>query len=1091
MDEDLSYEEQTFIERYFATTYLESPILSHAVGAYAASVHSVSWSGDSRATASRVFGRGSPLGSLDFTLALLDLGIRPDDITLAESNDFAYLVRLLHTEDFDDELLLAGDVVNRVASATVSGMRGFDKEFSAEDLRPPRISQRARYWFRRARALEAVIHDVECEGIDGRSRACTARFGNSMIVASPRLVVIVDEGVVPILLSWEHLLSLKDCAKSRFQVFVAASVFYQLPALDGLIEESFEWQERCLHRYNNMGYEIAKSTEALSKTFLTEISCDTFVGESGSYRLMLEKIREKERKLGTSDGFSADEYAAILERARPYGVRIVVELFGLQKMCGHPLIDARVGGLSAAGEARSPDPTTPSSAERLRNNFCRMYLEAFVKHNGRWPPIEFDRKGTELGRLAAMQYGGLNANSYPLSDWSESRFGKHQDFDFCDNYLDVMDDKAISCYRSEVASSWDRSVRPTSQRRLLLEMIDREEVNPRAVFHMVRTRQVPKEWFIVSLYPKEREFKTAARMFAMLVLEMRLFFTVAEHNLAESIFPLMPQQTMTKDKVAVQRMFFRLTSARAEKRMLRMFLEVDLSRWNLRWRELSIHRIGDDLDDIFGVHGVYTFVHEFFSESMIVVRVPGVRPEGIERKSPPESDLLWYNHLGGFEGIAQKHWTLATYSMVDLALQQFPVSYVLIGQGDNQIASIRAIAPGDVERDTFLLDLSKRITARIEEESLFVNQEAKPEECLSSTSVITYSKDVYISGVDYPTTLKAHSRLFPHSTQEFPSIPNNIGAIFASATTAAERSDHPLGSYILSVMHASLYLSLEYSLRGTTRATINRLERGLWRTLVEADAQVYYLTLPSILGGWPIAVFTDFLYKGGADPLGKSIAAVRALAQSGDALFERILSETVDAAFVDPAPKVTSLLKDPFGLPIKKPVGPADAVSRITLETLRSRNRNTLLAEAFSESAEDYGVDLAEALSRVEPFNPLLLHDVYDCSVAGAVETVARMFTATRSIQSIARGRGSPVVERMLSAAAQSTLYLMRRFRALPLSRKSDCETYAVCKALRGHWTVGGIPTPAGVTSYTPFDFVCYSGEEARKEEGIKAIFYL
>lgn len=36
-------------------------------------------------------------------------------------------------------------------------------------------------------------------------------------------------------------------------------------------------------------------------------------------------------------------------------------------------------------------------------------------------------------------------------------------------------------------------------------------------------------------------------------------------------------------------------------------------------------------------------MNEFFEKCMIVVRVPDVRPAGIDRNHPPESDLLWYN----------------------------------------------------------------------------------------------------------------------------------------------------------------------------------------------------------------------------------------------------------------------------------------------------------------------------------------------------------------------------------------------------------------------------------------------------------------
>lgn len=42
---------------------------------------------------------------------------------------------------------------------------------------------------------------------------------------------------------------------------------------------------------------------------------------------------------------------------------------------------------------------------------------------------------------------------------------------------------------------------------------------------------------------------------------------------------------------------------------LNLFLEIDLSRCNLRWRALTI-QCWPTLDDMFGMPGVYTYGHE-------------------------------------------------------------------------------------------------------------------------------------------------------------------------------------------------------------------------------------------------------------------------------------------------------------------------------------------------------------------------------------------------------------------------------------------------------------------------------------------------
>lgn len=52
------------------------------------------------------------------------------------------------------------------------------------------------------------------------------------------------------------------------------------------------------------------------------------------------------------------------------------------------------------------------------------------------------------------------------------------------------------------------------------------------ICQMIRDRKVPPEWFIAILHAKDRELKTDPRLFAMMVLEMRLYFCTTEQNIS-------------------------------------------------------------------------------------------------------------------------------------------------------------------------------------------------------------------------------------------------------------------------------------------------------------------------------------------------------------------------------------------------------------------------------------------------------------------------------------------------------------------------------------------------------------------------------
>jgi len=982
---------------------------------------------------------------------------------------------------------------------------------------PTSLTSFAQVWGSRWAALDTLISFVTSEVANRGANVVTRKWGKGTVVSSKNFIAFLecfDER--DLLMTWDQALMFKDMCFSRFQVHVACQWLHpRLESLPLLVEHQWQWQMECLTRYGNDGYEVAKCTEELSKAYMS-YRTDTLFGTSGPYERFLDKVRTKERKLGAVSDFQADRYDKILSAAE--SLEEIVELFGLQKICGHPLIDPVKGGLSAAAEARAKDKTTFRDAQRIRNNFCRIYLQAYVAKHGKWPPLVFKersppqtgsippresgtppkKKGktrrrtgpiTALRRLHNMQYRHLTLNSYPLSDWDTCSFGKHQEFNYHDNFLDLMDDKSISYYRSEKHATWDRGVRTTSNKRLLLEMISRKTISPREVVDRVMRRDIPLDWFIVSLYPKEREFKIAARMFSMLVFEIRLYFALTEANLADGIFPYLPQQTMTKNKVSVLRTFGDITRPISSGNRVRFFLEADLSRWNLRWRALTVHMVGDVIDDIFGLRGVFTFVHEFFAECLILVRTPDVRPPHVEQETPPETDTLWYNHVGGFEGITQKLWSACTYSMVDLALHNAPLTYILIGQGDNQVLAITVECPPSSSPQEVARFYCEKIMSQLDIECKKTNQNLKPEECLESGSVLTYSKDVYINGVDYHTSLKAHSRMFPNSSSDFPSVATNVGAVFAAGLAGAERSRYPLGSYFLAYYHSFVYLLRTCSGKGIYGADLQRMMgKGADHRLSVIQ---YLLWLPSEMGGLSVQGPAAFLYKGGSDPLSRSLASVHLLGTRfpSHPVYGGVLREAQEGAFLNPHPRMSALIQDPYGLPIRKPATPADRVASATIDALRPDVVNVALSEVMSTDCSDFGEALMDHLVRMTPFNPLIAHDVYDCSVAGIVDTLSRLLTSTRTIQTFVRQKGSTIVEKLMDQERSTWAYLIERYSQCPPTLPAKgYSIFALCSRLRSAWKRDGGKEPVGVTTYHPLDFPVVWGLPALSATGISSL---
>jgi hypothetical protein len=885
-------------------------------------------------------------------------------------------------------------------------------------------------------------------------------------------------------LSFDQCLMFLDLLQSRYLVHLTAVIHkpsHHKTTLTGTLESIFEYQAAGLANYGNMGYEIIKSIEPISKAYLSEIS-DKMLVRPSDYTRMVQKAKDKEDSLRPvslrGQNYVTDKLTAALEQlSDPWSV---TQVFGLQKLMGHPLIDPIKGAKEAAAHAQEEDSTLLSNALRLRSGFCHLALQGYLTQNRKWPELHFDQQGSKLHRLFRAGYLELDNYSYPLEDWNGVSWTKIFDFDYVPNYLELMDDKAIAFYRSKMACAWTKEELgfdpgPIPTRRLLLEMLSREEISAREIVRRVVTGDIPIDWLIVALYPKEREMKTSPRMFSMLCFEIRLFFVLAEHNLAEGIFRLLPQQTMTNSGLAVLKRFEALTNPIQSDTLLRVFIEVDLTRWNLRWRELAVHIIGDDLDQMYGMTGVYTFAHTFFAQALIHVRVSGCPPPYISPNNnyPPESDLLWYNHLGGFEGICQKHWTIATLAMMYLAVVDYGLRFTLTGQGDNQVLVVWRRLRADEDKREALTLLYNVLMARIELEARRVNQIVKPEECLRSTSVVTYSKHVWVNGVYIPTTLKAHSRLFPVSATDMPTTLDNVGAIYSGAIGAAERSEMPLRSWYLANLLAMDYL--EYTLRvgdihGPALSKQMLSETIGSRYLPNGDYLRALVTLPSALGGLPVSTLTAFVYKGGADPLTAEIMSLKILSKSklDGKIYRRMLGQLKDDSLYESSPNIMNLISDPYSVPFRRYRAPKEAVRQSTLDQILPTIRNQAVKEMINVSLGDFAQYLEEFFQTAEPVYPLPLHDLYAESPMGLTEEFKAKFTNTRSIQKIARGSGVDIGGDLMFHDVSAMLGVLDRLAKLA---KADIymplpPAHEIALTLRSRWGKEVL----GVTTIHPLD---------------------
>lgn len=129
-------------------------------------------------------------------------------------------------------------------------------------------------------------------------------------------------------------------------------------------------------------------------------------------------------------------------------------------------------------------------------------------------------------------------------------------------------------------------------------MLKRKDFSVKDIRKKIEANQILLEWFVVTLHSKEREIKNKSRLFAMMVLEMRMYFASIEKNLANGIMKYLPTQTMTWSDVELSNYLLKMTSHEPD--YIPITFSLDYEKFNQRWRYESTFDIFHHFDQLYG-----------------------------------------------------------------------------------------------------------------------------------------------------------------------------------------------------------------------------------------------------------------------------------------------------------------------------------------------------------------------------------------------------------------------------------------------------------------------------------------------------------
>lgn len=849
---------------------------------------------------------------------------------------------------------------------------------------------------------------------DGWAKASTPPDGCTMAYyCSTYLITFISDHDKWYLMDYEQVMLIADTISSRFFTLIHMDLL--LPQTPGKISSDiiltlYKPFDNLLVEQGNLAYESISCWESIVFACILN-QHDPLICAKDYYKWRTDSL--------TSEGKThASELLQTIESLN-LTVDQLCELHGLYRHWGHPTVDEELGCKKVKEIALSRPMPNPETITPMLGLFKRQFVISFLGKHGRWPrciiPIQLGE--CALARAITSQYQVLHLYSpeYPLEHWAQLQFEQEFEFDYHLDYTDLIDDKSLSVERDQLRTIYSSEAlgyqpgQPRTSRRCVRELLRRETIDIKEICDIIQLGLTPDNWKIVVVHAKEREMKLAPRLFAMMTLEMRLYFCVTEQNLSKYIFSYFPQQTMTLDEADLSKRLLMISRLPEVLRYLMTLFGVDYSKWNISWCSHSTHPFFVMLDELFGTPGLYSYTHRFFSESLVALASYHNPPVSLFHQptgEPAECETLWYNHRGGFEGLRQKGWTLVTIAMLLLVEHLVGMKSYIVGQGDNQICRVHIPKEDgceDVPDEDYILGHQQEIKGKVDQFMNALSHVAeqigltvKKEETWVSSIFLIYGKEMLFRGAYTSQASKRISRTLTDVNEVYPTLHTKISSLFTAGMAACQKSHDWILPYIMCAAESLVTVCKDAStvLRSTQ-------ERHRFEELRKSgEFLVFLLLLSTDVGSFPAMHPLNFMYRGHPDHL------------TAYTTFLQIVSSKIPIAMCLYVWLSTSkytlgqasselLVSNPCSTNIYSPPTFTSRFRYRMEQAVRAATTNRHLREVFHLNADKEDSELFDYLASMEPCAPRLMHEIYRQTPTASRRTFIAKFSNTRTTQAL------------------------------------------------------------------------------------------
>lgn len=870
------------------------------------------------------------------------------------------------------------------------------------------------------------------------------------------------------LLDYQQVLMIFDTINSRFLGLLHASITRQLeleflPSEDVMLA-LYKAGDDLVSALGNKAYDTLKLLEPLCiGVYLTRT--ETLAISRGFLPSIIESA-------------PADEYSSLfisrikdLLESLPLDNHLF-EVFGLFRHFGHPTVD-EVGGVQhLLSHAREDIQVDPVQLDKVTGAFIKMFVLEFIGQNKVWPPCSEREEGKYpvISKLLSEKPITFSefALDIPLVEWSNVKLHQVFEFDDYEDFTELILDKALSPYREHWHHTLNRDVvnfriekNHPEYRRVLLQVLSMRELSCKKIREAIQSGEIPLSWLVIAYHAKEREMKILARLFAMMCLEIRLYFSMTEKNVSEKLYKYIPYQTTTWSDSELTKVMLNLsslnTAANRSHRNLKgkslkkskqcdtvfVNISLDFNKFNLRWRKESTDPIFSEIDNLFNTPGLYTYSHRFF-ETAFYYLSSGLCPPDIlnANKNPKnpkqvlkdlwfESETTWIGQFGGQEGIRQKCWTIVIISALYAAQQELGIPGTIIGQGDNQVivaaftVPIAGMSAEEYIRD-HIDDLNKRIEDYLSHLKLItggIGMDLKLEESWVSTHLLNYGKEIICDGSYCSASLKKISRAYQETSEINPTLQNRVASIFSSAQGACLKGFDTLSPYIISVFESLNMLVKETSVGTMMGRELRNLLIQHNRTL-DANLKLSFLLIPRECGGFPIQPYPTFLFRGHPDNLTMILPWIKFLGEKypqARKLLDLIMSKELYSKSRD----LTQLIQDPQSVNFKRPIQASNKIKQILSARVKSITKNVVLNSLMKTFDNKSLLRLVDFLSSITPCNPRVLNEIFRNSPDGVLLSILGKFYDMRTIKQVLPNKDANYLIQNIKESDHSTFLFL------------------------------------------------------------------